>query len=259
MISYSVGGQPQGIAAGPDGALWFANRGEPDSIGRITTSGTVTSYTGPGVDSPTGIAAGPDGGMWFTNTGNDTIGRIQAGQGLGRCAGLPVTILGSSRADGLAGTPTHDVILGGSGNDRISAAGGRDRACAGTGNDRVAGGAGSDTLLGQAGNDTLLGGPGRDLLRGGPGNDRLSGGLGNDHIFGGPGDDRITPGRGRDHVDAGPGNDRIFSRDSQRDVIDCGRGHDVALVDRIDRTRRCETVIRAHAPRRRPAPRGGLG
>jgi hypothetical protein len=44
-------------------------------------------------------------------------------------------------------------------------------------------------------------------------------------------------------------------------VIDCGPGRDVAIVDRSDRTRRCETVIRAHAPRRsqRPGPRGGLG
>ena len=102
--------------------------------------------------------------------------------------------------------------------------------------------------------------PGRDLLFGGPGNDRLFGGPGNDRIFGGPGNDRINPGPGRDHVDAGPGNDRIFSRDGQRDVIDCGPGHDVAIVDAVDRTRRCETVIRAQrTDAQRPAPRAGLG
>jgi hypothetical protein len=75
------------------------------------------------------------------------------------------------------------------------------------------------------------------------------GGGGNDRLSGGPGNDRITPGPGRDRVFAGAGNDRVFSRDSRRDVIDCGPGRDVAIVDRIDRTRRCETVIRA--PRRR--------
>ena len=55
--------------------------------------------------------------------------------------------------------------------------------------------------------------------------------------------------------------DRIFSRDSKRDVIDCGPGRDVAIVDAVDRTRRCETVIRAQALGRsqRPAPRAGLG
>ena len=47
-----------------------------DSIGRITTAGTVTTYTGTGTSGPDGIAAGPDGALWFTNSGNDSIGRI---------------------------------------------------------------------------------------------------------------------------------------------------------------------------------------
>ena len=38
------------------------------SIGRITTAGTVTNYTGPGISHPIGIAAGPDGALWFTNS-----------------------------------------------------------------------------------------------------------------------------------------------------------------------------------------------
>ena len=57
---------PEGIAAGPDGALWFTNAGN-DSIGRITTGGTVTNFTGTGISDPFGIAAGPDGALWFTN------------------------------------------------------------------------------------------------------------------------------------------------------------------------------------------------
>ena len=57
---------PLDIAVGPDGALWFANDGH-DSIGRITTSGTVTDYTGTGIHDPVGIAAGPDGALWFTS------------------------------------------------------------------------------------------------------------------------------------------------------------------------------------------------
>jgi hypothetical protein len=66
---------PNGIAAGPDGALWFTNAGN-NSIGRITTNGIVTYYTGPGISDPRGIAAGPDGALWFTNAGNNSIGRI---------------------------------------------------------------------------------------------------------------------------------------------------------------------------------------
>jgi streptogramin lyase len=66
---------PMGIAAGPDGALWFTNEGS-NSIGRITTSGVVTNYTGTGIDEPMGITAGPDGALWFTNYGDHSIGRI---------------------------------------------------------------------------------------------------------------------------------------------------------------------------------------
>ncbi len=67
---------PEGIAAGPDGALWFTNWGN-GSIGRISTSGTVTNYTDPSIEVPVygGIAAGPDGALWFTNN-PDSIGRI---------------------------------------------------------------------------------------------------------------------------------------------------------------------------------------
>ena len=53
---------PQGISAGPDGALWFANYGN-NSIGRITTAGVVTNYTGAGISNPDAIIAGPDGGL----------------------------------------------------------------------------------------------------------------------------------------------------------------------------------------------------
>jgi virginiamycin B lyase len=73
---------PQGITAGPDGALWFTNTSTASSsgsIGRITTTGTVTSYASPGIRGPAGIAAGPDGALWFTNNSNGdgtSIGRI---------------------------------------------------------------------------------------------------------------------------------------------------------------------------------------
>jgi virginiamycin B lyase len=45
---------PEGIAAGPDGTLWFTNFGN-NSIGRITTGGVVTNYTGTGIGSPFGV------------------------------------------------------------------------------------------------------------------------------------------------------------------------------------------------------------
>jgi virginiamycin B lyase len=71
----TAGGGPLNIVSGPDGALWFTN-GSKNSIGRITTSGTVTNFTDPSISIPSDIASGPDGALWFTQQGNNTIGRI---------------------------------------------------------------------------------------------------------------------------------------------------------------------------------------
>jgi streptogramin lyase len=72
-VTVYAGIDPGSITAGPDGALWFTNPGN-NSIGRITTSGAITSYTDPSIQDPTGITTGPDGALWFTNS--DSIGRI---------------------------------------------------------------------------------------------------------------------------------------------------------------------------------------
>ena len=66
---------PEGVTTGPDGALWFTNANN-NSIGRITTAGVVTNYTGTGIDAPRSITTGPDGALWFTNWYNSSIGRI---------------------------------------------------------------------------------------------------------------------------------------------------------------------------------------
>ena len=44
------------------------------------------------------------------------------------------------------------------------------------------------------------------------------------------------------------GNDTVYAREGKRDTIDCGNERDVAIVDRLDVVRHCETVVR---PRRR--------
>jgi outer membrane protein assembly factor BamB len=64
---------PHDITVGSDGALWFTNFN--DSIGRITTSGTITNYPDAGFE-PLAIAPGTDGALWFTNFEGDSIGRI---------------------------------------------------------------------------------------------------------------------------------------------------------------------------------------
>jgi uncharacterized delta-60 repeat protein len=159
-------------------------------------------------------------------------------------------------SEAISGSSGDDVVNGGGGNDVINGVGGDDRLVGGAGNDRLFGGVGRDVLLGGSGNDRLFGGADRDVLRGGDGNDQLDGGPGDDVLDGGrgrdvlrgrAGSDRVTcgAGAGRDVVDAGAGNDRIACRNGARDVVRCGVGIDVAVLDMNDAAVGCERVRRA--------------
>lgn len=69
VTTYSIPfkADPTVLTTGPDGAIWFGNDGE-DVIGRVTTLGKFSEYTGPGeVGQVLSITAGPDGALWFTN------------------------------------------------------------------------------------------------------------------------------------------------------------------------------------------------
>src|ERR1017187_4158007 len=78
-VFIQANGNPYGIAAGPDGALWFTE-GIANKIGRITTTGAFTEYPVPtpfsGLDP---ITAGPDGALWFTEGFAGKIGKITTG------------------------------------------------------------------------------------------------------------------------------------------------------------------------------------
>jgi streptogramin lyase len=68
-----IGASACGIAAGPDGNLWFAERAF-GAIVRMTPSGTMTEVIARSTTrGPCGITAGPDGNIWFTKSG--AIGR----------------------------------------------------------------------------------------------------------------------------------------------------------------------------------------
>jgi virginiamycin B lyase len=65
---------PQGITAGPDGALWFTTSNS--LIGRISTFGTITEFKVDGLTQANStIITGPDGNLWFTGVAGE-IGRI---------------------------------------------------------------------------------------------------------------------------------------------------------------------------------------
>ena len=67
--------QPNVIARGPDGAMWFTER-LAGKIGRIAPDGTISEIPITTGALPAGIAAGPDGNVWFTEYGKDQIGDI---------------------------------------------------------------------------------------------------------------------------------------------------------------------------------------
>lgn len=69
-------GNPAGLTAGPDGALWFTEQ-EGNKVGRLTLAGTITEFPIPTAGSvPLAIAAGPDGALWFAEQAGNAIGRI---------------------------------------------------------------------------------------------------------------------------------------------------------------------------------------
>lgn len=71
------------VRAGIDGNLWFTDRA--GQIGRITTSGVITEFSGginPG-SQPFSIAQGGDGNLWFTDAGaTSAIGVIDPRTGV---------------------------------------------------------------------------------------------------------------------------------------------------------------------------------
>jgi len=76
-------GDVTGITVGSDGALWFVNDNQVGpvpmdlpTIGRITTDGTLSTYTDSAIEGAVSIASGSDGGVWFLDHTNDAVGRV---------------------------------------------------------------------------------------------------------------------------------------------------------------------------------------
>ena len=180
----------------------------------------------------------------------------------------PVTVTVGAGADDGASGEGDDVVavesvVGGSGDDTIVA-----DPATGT---SASGGPGADRLVGSAGADRLDGGPGDDVLDGSAGADVLEGGDGIDtvtyasrtsgvtvvldgvagdgapgegdlalteQIIGGQGPDRLTGQAGVvNRLDGGAGDDVLNVRGDGAEVSDvvfCGAGIDVALVDDAD-------------------------
>jgi streptogramin lyase len=66
---------PEGIIAGADGNLWFAQR-STSKIGRVTPAGAVQEFSLPAGSEPIGVTSGPGNYIWFTAKGTGRIGKI---------------------------------------------------------------------------------------------------------------------------------------------------------------------------------------
>jgi Ca2+-binding RTX toxin-like protein len=161
---------------------------------------------------------------------------------------------GTRLADTIAGGPGSDAISSYDGDDHLTGGPGVDLLEAGDGNDVVEGGAGNDAIRLDAsplGEDSCFRASGRlykNIGRGGSGNDGITGGKGEDRVEGGPGDDELVAGEGHDTILGGPGRDVIWSRDGQRDNVNCGPGNDLLEAsDPTDRVVGCEKrFLRPH-------------
>jgi metallophosphoesterase (TIGR03767 family) len=87
-------------------------------------------------------------------------------------------------------------------------------------------------------------------IDGGRKSETLRGGSDSDVIYGRGGKDKIKPRGAVDCVYAGRGKDKVMARGGGGDRIRCGRGRDVAYVDRSDKVKGCERVLRKRAKRR---------
>jgi virginiamycin B lyase len=65
------------IAAGSDGALWFAETQTTPGIGRLTPDGVLQEFPILTARSyPNDVSAGPDGNLWFVDYGAQKLGRV---------------------------------------------------------------------------------------------------------------------------------------------------------------------------------------
>jgi Ca2+-binding RTX toxin-like protein len=277
-----VGSAGANVFDGGPGDDTLSGLAGPDTLdGGANDPGNDRLLGGDGSDVLTGgsgddfVDGGDDGDELFGGGGTDTL---MGGSGQDVLAGGPGgdSLHGGDGIDTLRGGDVVDV--GADGDDKLYGEGGNDVLHGGPGDDLVDGGLGADDMHGEDGRDTasyegrttriavafdgkandgqrgerdnvasdvedVLGGLLADTLTGDARDNALDAGLGDDYIIGAGGRDALIGGRGIDVLRA---------RDGVRDVVSCGPGLDLAIVDRYDEVRPdCDNVDRG---RRRPPP-----
>lgn len=237
-VSLDLTKNSDGATPGPNTLLG------PIDVAMSTDLGTISPATvtlGPSHTAAATLTSGPTAGTATVTGALDSADPTAQVQFTTPPPPPPVEVFdcanpaqGTSGPDVFAGTPAEDGYVGRGGDDEISGAG--------TG-DCLNGQGGADEVRGQGGDDTVNGGGGDDLVKGGAGNDDLRGFGGDDAVHGGAGNDVARGGSGEDLVRGGGGDDELNTRDTFADVVRCGGGEDVAIVDfRDDVAANCEIV-----------------
>ncbi len=211
------GGSDGGAATDPGGSGTSSQTG---------TSGGGSDTGGTGSDSDTG--QGGSGSGSSSDTGGSGSGSAGSGTGSGSSSDTGGSAGGAEAVEGISivGTKKADKIAGSAGNDTIAAQAGNDTVSGGDGADQIDAGSGNDTVHAGAGDDVVEGGTGNDVLFGEDGDDHLSGGAGNDTLDGGDGDDTLDGGAGKDKLKGGAGNDTL-SGGAAADTLEGGDGDDL--------------------------------
>jgi Ca2+-binding RTX toxin-like protein len=219
------------------------------------------------------VLTGDDGNDALNGgVGNDSLSGGGETDMLDGAAGDDV-VLGGAGGDILDGGDGNDQLdgaepglVGADGDDRLDGGQGADVLYGGPGNDDLDGGLGRDVIHGDDGTADIVRYPGRtkpvtvtlddkandgepregdnvmsdvEIVIGGSLDDTFKGN-GSGNIFeGGRGEDYLEGKAGTDTLDAGASSDLVWARDGVRDVVDCGGGGDLAVVDREDDTRNC--------------------
>jgi len=71
---------PYGDTLGPDGNVWFGDDAT-HLVGKVTTAGNVTVFSGQSYDGTNTIAPDLDGNVWFSESGGPVVGSINATSG----------------------------------------------------------------------------------------------------------------------------------------------------------------------------------
>ncbi|MGH8934396.1 MAG: calcium-binding protein [Egibacteraceae bacterium] len=102
------------------------------------------------------------------------------------------------------------------------------------------------TIRGDKGDDKIKGKHDKDdVIVGLRGDDEIDGRGGDDTICGNQGDDELEGNRGKDKLIGGRGDNELNARDGKKDaIVSGGPGYDICKIDRRDKTRGCEKIIR---------------